>query len=61
MKILFDQGVPVPLRKFLTGHQIDTAYELGWSNLQNGDLLNVSEENGLEAFLTTGFFRNFSG
>lgn len=33
MKILFDQGTPVPLRRFLPGHTIDTAYERGWSEL----------------------------
>lgn len=43
MKILFDQGTPVPLRRHLTGHSVDTAYEQGWSNLSNGDLLNVAE------------------
>lgn len=27
MKILFDQGVPVPLRQSLTAHVVSTAYE----------------------------------
>ena len=31
MRILFDQGTPVPLRRFLEGHQVDTAAERGWS------------------------------
>jgi hypothetical protein len=39
MKILFDQGTPVPLRRHLTGHVVDTAFERGWSNLENGELL----------------------
>ena len=39
MKILFDQGTPVPLRKYLTEHFVTTAYEEGWSSLSNGDLL----------------------
>jgi predicted nuclease of predicted toxin-antitoxin system len=43
MRILFDQGVPVPLRRYLTGHDIATAYERGWSNLSNGDLIQVAE------------------
>jgi hypothetical protein len=38
VKILFDQGTPVPLRKVLVAHLVVTAYELGWSELQNGDL-----------------------
>jgi hypothetical protein len=29
MKILFDQGTPVPLRRFLGGHEIVSAFELG--------------------------------
>jgi hypothetical protein len=37
MRILFDQGTPAPLRKFLAGHETTTAYERGWGNLQNGD------------------------
>ena len=37
MKILFDQGTPVPLRDALIGHTIETAYERGWSNSSNGE------------------------
>ena len=43
MRILFDQGTPVPLRAHLDGHTIRTAFELGWSNLQNGELLAAAE------------------
>lgn len=53
MKILFDQGVPVPLRTFLTGHQVETAYEKGWHKLKNGELLNRAEKDAYEVFLTT--------
>ena len=35
MKILFDQGTPVPLRQHLAEHSVHTAFELGWSNLRN--------------------------
>ncbi len=28
MRILFDQGTPVPLRRYLEGHVVATAYEL---------------------------------
>ena len=44
MKILFDQGTPVPLRKHLVGHTVETAFERGWSTLENGVLLAVAEE-----------------
>ena len=39
MRILFDEGTPVPLRRFLTDHGVATAYERGWSCLTNGDLI----------------------
>jgi len=43
MNILFDQGTPVPLRDHLIGHIVQTAFELGWSNLENGALLAAAE------------------
>ena len=53
MKILFDQGTPAPLRRALDGHDILTAFEQGWSNLQNGDLIRVAEADGFEVLITT--------
>lgn len=32
MNILFDQGVPAPLRRFLHPHAVDTCAERGWSD-----------------------------
>jgi hypothetical protein len=29
MRILFDQGTPVPLRSFLATHEVSTAFEMG--------------------------------
>lgn len=52
MRILFDQGTPAPLRHALTGHDVSTAYEMGWAQLTNGDLLNAAEA-GFDAFVTT--------
>ena len=43
MRVLFDQGTPVPLRSFLIGHEVVTAFELGWSEISNGDLLEKAE------------------
>ncbi len=53
MRILFDQGTPVPLRKHLATHQVATAFELGWNNLKNGELLQMAEENGFSVLVTT--------
>ncbi len=65
MTILFDQGVPVPLRKHLSEHRIDTAYERGWSQLQNGALLDAAERDGYDLFVSTDqnlkFQQNLTG
>ena len=53
MRVLFDQGTPVPLRKQITGHYISTAYELGWGTLQNGELLSQAQANGFAVLVTT--------
>ena len=52
MKILFDHGTPAPLRRQLAGHEISTAYEMGWATLSNGDLL-AAVEKTFDVFITT--------
>ncbi|MFM8886600.1 MAG: hypothetical protein ACKOKC_09335 [Chthoniobacterales bacterium] len=53
MKVLFDQGTPVPLRRYLADHNVATAAELEWSLLTNGELLAAATEAGFEIFVTT--------
>lgn len=53
MKILFDQGTPVPFCSHHIGHSIDTAFQRGWANLSNGDLLDAAERDGYQLFITT--------
>jgi hypothetical protein len=53
MRILFDQGTPVPLRRHRTHHVVDTAFERGWSSLHNGELLNVAEQEGYDLLIAT--------
>ena len=53
MRILFDQGTPVPLRRHLTRHVVDTSFERGWSTLHNGELLDVAEQEGYDLLMTT--------
>ena len=53
MRVLFDQGTPVPLRKHLPVHHVSTAHELGWDNLKNGELLQQAEDSGFEVLVTT--------
>jgi hypothetical protein len=43
MRVLFDQGTPVPLAQFLVGHTVSTSAREGWSRYQNSDLLNAAE------------------
>jgi hypothetical protein len=53
MLVLFDQGTPKPLRAFLKGHTVRTAWEQGWSALSNGELLHAAETAGFEVMVTT--------
>jgi hypothetical protein len=53
VRVLFDQGTPAPLRQVLSGHEVSTAYELGWSTLKNGELLAAAEANGFGVLVTT--------
>ena len=53
MRILFDQGTPVPLCRHLTRHVVDMAFERGWSSLHNGELLDVTEQEGYDLLITT--------
>lgn len=43
MRIVFDQGTPAPLRRVLSSHDVSTVFELGWSTLGNGALLDATE------------------
>ena len=52
MRILFDQGTPLPLKLHLADHQVETAYELGWSRLTNGELL-AAAEGRFDVLMTT--------
>jgi hypothetical protein len=53
VRILFDQGAPGPLRRFLPGEEVSTAWRMGWSQLSNGDLLAAAETSGFELLITT--------
>ena len=53
MRILFDQGTPLPLRALLLQHEVSTAFERGWSQLKNGELLDAAEREGYNVLVTT--------
>jgi hypothetical protein len=53
MRILFDQGAPVPIAAYLREHTVRTALQEGWDRLDNGDLLRVAEDAGFDVLLST--------
>ena len=53
MRILLDHNTPAPLRYALRGHQVETAYERGWAELINGELIREAEGAGFELLITT--------
>lgn len=52
MRILFDNSVPIPLRRFLAGHAVTASVELKWERLKNGKLLAAAQEAGFHLFVT---------
>ena len=53
MLILFDNGAPRGLARFLTGHSVEEARARGWEELANGELIEAAEEAGFEVMVTT--------
>jgi hypothetical protein len=52
VKILFDANTPVPLRRWLRGHEVALCVTLGWERLKNGLLLDAAERAGFEVLVT---------
>ena len=52
MRILLDECVPRRLRRELSGHDVHTVAEMGWSGKKNGELLQVMAAQGFEVLLT---------
>ncbi len=48
MKVLFDHNVPHKLRHSMPAHDVVTAEEMGWSELENGELLRANNWNLLK-------------
>jgi hypothetical protein len=53
MLVLFDQGTPVRITKFLLRHAVKTARQQGWDTLANGELLRMAEVARFDVLLTT--------
>lgn len=54
MLVLFDNGTPRTLARYLIGqHTVTEARARGWEELENGELLTRDEAAGFEVLLTT--------
>ena len=53
MKVLFDNGVPKPIARCLTGHEVTYARRIGWHGLENGELIQRAEEAGYDLLIST--------
>jgi hypothetical protein len=54
MLVLFDNGTPRTLARYLVDHHTVTeARARGWGELENGELLTVAEAAGFEVLVTT--------
>ena len=52
MRVLLDECVDEGLRKYLTGHDCQTARYAGFAGLENGDLLAAAEDAKFDVVLT---------
>ena len=52
MKVLIDHCIDWRLKRFLPGHAVQTAKEMGWGTLRNSLLLDQAQAAGFESFLT---------
>ena len=53
MLVLFDQGTPRGITRWLLDHTVREAKSQGWDRLTNGELLNAAEQAGFDVLLTT--------
>ena len=54
MLVLFDNGTPRTLARFLIDqHTVTEARSQGWAELENGELLSKAEAAGFEVLITT--------
>jgi hypothetical protein len=52
VRLLLDECVPRPRKHQLSGHEVSTVVELGWSSRRNSELLTLMLSQAFEAFLT---------
>jgi hypothetical protein len=52
MLVLFDNGTPRGLARFLSSHTVEEARTRGWEELANGELIDAAEQAGFEVMVT---------
>jgi hypothetical protein len=52
MRLLLDHNAPKGIKGILPEHEVTTAYETGWAEITNGELLNAAEQAGFDAMIT---------
>ena len=52
MKLLLDENLPHQMRLELPGHDVYTAAYMGWSGVENGELLRRAAAAGYDALVT---------
>lgn len=53
MHIVLDQGTPARRRAAFSTHDVSTAFDRGWGQLKNGELLTRAEAAGFDVLVTT--------
>ncbi|HEX4052717.1 MAG TPA: DUF5615 family PIN-like protein [Tepidisphaeraceae bacterium] len=52
MKLLLDENLPHQLRSEIVGRDIFTVAYMGWSGIENGELLAKTAQAGFDALIT---------
>jgi predicted nuclease of predicted toxin-antitoxin system len=52
VRLLLDESVPRPLVDLLAGHDVKTVQAVGWSGVENGELLQRAADAGFDALVT---------
>jgi hypothetical protein len=53
MLILFENGTPRGLARFLVDHSVEEARSRGWEEISNGELIDAAEQAGFEVMVKT--------
>ena len=52
MKLLIDENLPHQLRNAISGHEVFSVAFMGWSGVENGELLEFASRDGFDAIIS---------